>query len=423
MKEFSGEDEGYYTQETMTSKLKQWEQAFPTKTRLFSLGKSVEGADIWCMELSKNPGSQIEFRPNVKYIANMHGDEVVGRELLMRFIEMVLTSSDPSITELLENMNIFIVPTMNPDGFKKKIRYNAHNVDLNRNFPDQYRRNSNEEQQETKVIRNFLESRQWTLSANFHGGDLVANYPWDGRPDNKPYGYNASPDDDVFIKISKQYASSNPGMMQNDGFKDGITNGAAWYVLFGGMQDYNYIHHGCMEITLEVSLNKWPPASTLDSFWEQNRISMVNYLKQVSTGLKGFVKDTITNRIIPNASIIVEDRSMMVVKSRKENGAYFRILNPGTYNITVNADGYQPLIKVVTVSQLTRFDFQLSPDQAYNLPTNQNEITVEKSVELKTLFEKHLWSDIISIILVSFVSLNIIGLISLTAYKLYALKN
>lgn len=31
------------------------------------------------------------------------------------------------------------------------------------------------------------------------------------------------------------------------------------YPLYGGMQDWNYLHAGCLDITIEVAENKWPP--------------------------------------------------------------------------------------------------------------------------------------------------------------------
>merc|ERR1712039_754782 len=74
-------------------------------------------------------------------------------------------------------------------------------------------------------------------------------------------------------------------------FENGTTNGAAWYPLTGGMQDYNYIWHGCMEVTLELSCCKFPPASELQQFWEDNRKSLLAFLGEAHRGVKGFVKD------------------------------------------------------------------------------------------------------------------------------------
>lgn len=42
-------------------------------------------------------------------------------------------------------------------------------------------------------------------------------------------------------------------------------------IVTGGMQDYNYIEHGCMELTLEISCCKFPNPRNLHQYWEDNR--------------------------------------------------------------------------------------------------------------------------------------------------------
>ena len=72
-------------------------------------------------------------------------------------------------------------------------------------------------------------------------------------------------------------------------FNDGITNGADWYSLYGGMQDFNYIFTNDMEITLELSCCKYPSKYYLNKEWERNRDSMMRYLQQVHRGVRGLV--------------------------------------------------------------------------------------------------------------------------------------
>ncbi len=54
----------------------------------------------------------------MKYIANMHGNEVVGLELLLFLIEYLLTSNDNQVIELMNSSRIWIMPSMNPDGLE-----------------------------------------------------------------------------------------------------------------------------------------------------------------------------------------------------------------------------------------------------------------------------------------------------------------
>ena len=86
-------------------------------------------------------------------------------------------------------------------------RANAHNVDLNRNFPDQYftTRNNRKQEPETSAIMQWLQDIPFVLSANLHGGSLVANFPYDDTKSSHSV-YSKSPDDATFKMISEAFS-------------------------------------------------------------------------------------------------------------------------------------------------------------------------------------------------------------------------
>ena len=75
---------------------------------------------------------------------------------------------------------------------------------------------------------NWSRSRNFVLSANLHGGDIVANYPFDGTANHLSV-YSKCPDDDIFIELALAYSSCNKDMYNNPYFSRGITNGAGFY--------------------------------------------------------------------------------------------------------------------------------------------------------------------------------------------------
>ena len=122
----------------------------------------------------------------------------------------------------MDELDIWIVPLMNPDGYVLGTRYNANGYDLNRNFPDWTAGDPNTtagKQQETAVIMNWTFAHSFSLSANIHTGTVVANYPYDD--DDLGSNYSASPDDDMFIYISEEYSQYNPTMWNSGSFFHG----------------------------------------------------------------------------------------------------------------------------------------------------------------------------------------------------------
>ncbi|XP_076849859.1 carboxypeptidase M [Brachyhypopomus gauderio] len=336
-------------------------------THLHSIGRSVEGRELWVLILGQHPREHRPGIPEFKYVGNMHGNEVVGRVLLLQLIDHLTQSylRDPFVTRLLNSTRIHILPSMNPDGFEAATRdclysqgrFNKNGVDLNRNFPDAFSGNSGQvREKEVVAVMEWIQNETFVLSANLHGGAVVASYAYDNSNGGRELQGSASvtPDDDVFIHLAKTYSLKHTSMHKGNSCPDskdfsyGITNGYKWYPLKGGMQDYNYVWGQCLEITLELSCCKFPPESDLQDLWEANKPALLAYMQQVHLGLKGQVLDT--NGVpVENASVEVQGRRNLCPFRTNHNGEYYRLLLPGKYTITVTCPGHKTLIETVSV--------------------------------------------------------------------------
>lgn len=139
----------YHDYESMKKLLTEFAHTFRSISRVRSIGKSVKQRDLLVYQISDNPDEIEPGEPAFKYVGNMHGDETIGREMLISLIFHLVSNynKDQRITQLINNTNIYIMPSANPDGFENSKegscvtsngRENANRIDLNRDFPDQF---------------------------------------------------------------------------------------------------------------------------------------------------------------------------------------------------------------------------------------------------------------------------------------------
>uniref|UniRef100_A0A914NGM6 Peptidase M14 carboxypeptidase A domain-containing protein n=1 Tax=Meloidogyne incognita TaxID=6306 RepID=A0A914NGM6_MELIC len=303
--------------EEMTSWLKDLANRFPHITYLYSIGQSIQKRQLWVLVVARNPREHEILRPEFKYVANMHGNEVTGREALLYLAYILCENygSNQYLTRMVNETRIHLMPSMNPDGYEMdrpgdRIGYlgrsNADNVDLNRNFPARYPMHKEASggmttEPETKAVMQWMTEYPFVLSANLHGGSLVANYPYDDSDTGADGIYTASADDKLFVQLAFQYARAHTNMWlsgrrcglndNGDTFLHGITNGAGWYHLSGGMQDWQYVHTNALEITVEMGCFKFPYDDMIPTLWKQHRFSLLSFMESVHSGVKGVVHD------------------------------------------------------------------------------------------------------------------------------------
>ncbi|HPA06387.1 MAG TPA: M14 family zinc carboxypeptidase [Candidatus Hydrogenedentes bacterium] len=363
----------YHGYASVTALLEAYAQAYPAIARLESAGQSVQGRELWVLYISDNPGVE-EDEPEFKYTATIHGDEPLGTEMCLYLIDLLLSEygQTPRITALVDSTAIAIMPLMNPDGREAGTRVNAHGVDLNRAFPqypadytgaagDGEPLNTAGRQPEVARVMEWTAANRFVLSANFHTGSLLVNYPYD--EDGVGSGMDApTPDDALFEDVARRYSRYNLPMWNSAQFADGISNGSAWYAIFGSMQDWNYRYMACNDVTIELSYAKWPAASELPDFWDDNREAMLRYLEAVHIGVRGIVTDALTGQPV-DARVTVQGNAQPVFTD-PDVGDYHRMLLPGVYTLTVQAEGYHPRTftnLTVAAGPATRADAALVP--------------------------------------------------------------
>lgn len=353
----------YPTYSVYDSIMRKFAGDYPSICKLEVVGTLASGRQLLSVKISSDVDNDNTTKPEMLCTGSMHGDEEVCMVTTLRLCQYLLENyrKVDSVTNLVDNAEIWILPLYNPDGMYRggnneissSTRGNANSVDLNRNFPHvngtKPHPDGNDWQQETLAMMDFFEKHHFTLSANIHGGNECFNYPWDTWQ-------RTTADDEWWKMVGANYRDMAQKYSPSGYFDDnlshsanGLTNGWSWYSVTGGQQDYaNYYAH-CREATIEISSSKTVNGSTLPNIWEYNYRSLLKYFSEGLNGVCGTVTDIYGNPL--NATVTIDgfDKDNSWVETDARAGDYHRLLKSGTYKLTFSAEDYVSQTIEVTV--------------------------------------------------------------------------
>jgi carboxypeptidase T len=228
---------GFYTLAEVYANLDSMFAQYPNIiTQRFSIGTTIEGRTIYAVKISDNPNVN-ESEPQVFYNSLIHAREPQGMMTVLYYMYYLLENygTDPEVTYLVNNREIYFEPVINPDGYeynritdpngggmwRKNRKINSdgsRGVDLNRNFgymwgynnsgssnipsDETYRGTAAFSEPETQAVRNFVNSKTFKTALNYHTYSNLLLYPWG-------YINTQTPDNALFVEYSTDMVAYN----------------------------------------------------------------------------------------------------------------------------------------------------------------------------------------------------------------------
>jgi carboxypeptidase T len=245
-KAFPPADSGFHDYAELTTKVNSVVSQHANIARKISLGTSYQGRDIMALKISDNVATD-ESEPEILFNSQQHAREHLTVEMAVYLMDLFTDNygTDSRITNIVNSREIWIVPSVNPDGSEYDIATGSYRswrknrqpnsgssnvgTDLNRNWSHQwgccggssgstssqtYRGPSAFSAPETQRIRNFVNSRvingvqQIKVNIDFHPYSELVLWPYGYTTANTATGLNAD-QRNVFATLGQQMAATN----------------------------------------------------------------------------------------------------------------------------------------------------------------------------------------------------------------------
>ncbi|XP_062490287.1 adipocyte enhancer-binding protein 1 isoform X1 [Pezoporus occidentalis] len=403
----------HHSYKDMRQLMKVVNEECPSITRIYNIGKSSRGLKIYAMEISDNPGEHETGEPEFRYTAGLHGNEVLGRELLlllMQFLCKEFQDGNPRVRSLVTETRIHLVPSLNPDGYELAREagselgnwalghWTEEGYDLFENFPDlasalwaaedrklvphkfpnhhipipeHYLAEDATVAVETRAVMAWMDKNPFVLGANLQGGEKLVSYPFDAarpvsetpaaapRPPDEYEDENPelqeTPDHAIFRWLAISYASAHLTMSET--FRGGchtqdMTN--AMGIVQGAKW---HPRAGSMNDfsylhtnCLELSIYLGCDKFPHESELQQEWENNKESLLTFMEQVHRGIKGLVTDQQgEPIANATIVVGGINHNIRTASGGDYWRILNPGEYRVSARAEGYNPSVKTCSV--------------------------------------------------------------------------
>lgn len=321
---------GFYTYSEAIAELDSMRVWFPNlisaKTQI---GSSIESRAIYAVKISDNPDAS-ESEKQVLFTSLHHSSEPCGLQQLIFFMYYLLENynTNSEIKYLVDNLEIYFIPVVNPDGYvynetqnpagggtwRKNRRYNdilSYGVDLNRNYgyawgyddigsqplgiSPWYRGTAAFSEPESQTMKSFIEAHDFLLDMNWHSWGNFLIYPWN-------YHSSMTPDSTYFEQLSRYVTMESH-------YRYGTCQQTYGYNSNGDADDWGYgdttAKNKIFSITAEVGASSdgfWPLPADIEGLCE-NSLDM--NLRFARLGAKYAVVNDLSSSFISGTAVTI----------------------------------------------------------------------------------------------------------------------